>query len=402
MNKKIELENIKQVKKDNNIEINFELSIGDKKNELWYKIECVDCNLEDKLSENFDSIVITFLLFAMMNGYDFVSKYPISEKLYYQLIYHVIPQIKRCNPNDTFDIEIHAPLYSEVSINDKINNYVATGISCGVDSLTTIYEYTDLCKLDNYKLTHLVYFKTGAHDGQIGRFDKNVENKLFQEQLSKAKEFCKKINYPLIIVDSNLNEILSNNFGFTNYDRTHSFRSCGTMMLLQKYFSKYYYADAYSLDGFCVDINKSSAHYEKWLLPLISNENINFYSANKNMTRFEKTKLLTNYEYSYDNLLVCGTEKANCGTCPKCIRTQITLDVLDKLELYKNSFDLDKFNKNKEKYYKDVIINRKYDDFYKEIFNHMNINKSKVFMYDSIYFVRRIISKTLKILRIKK
>ena len=380
MTNRIELKDIQIKDNKSKYELIFKISINGELYNLKYKIQFIGEKINYRFEKRFDSTVVTFLLFSMVNGYDFYSDYPISETLYYNLIYHIIPQIKRCNP-ETKSISINAPLTKEKAD----SKYVATGISCGIDSLTTIYEYSKLCELDNYKLTHLVYFKTGAHDGQLGRFDKDVENNLFTSQLKNAKKFCDESNFPLIIVDSNLNEILSDSFGFTSYERTHTLRNCGTMLLFLNVFSKYYYSDTYSLDEFELNIYNDIAHYEKWMLPLLSTENINFYSANKSMSRFEKTELLTSYELSFNNLLVCWYEGENCGRCDKCIRTLVTLDLIGKLAFYKNSFDIDNYKKNRKKYITRVIALRKVDSFYNDIYIHMD-RKTKIFI-SPVYFI---------------
>ena len=368
MDGKIILKKINQSKEKENIKISFEILIDGQAYNLWYEISSSSCKLSYPLYESFDCIVVTFLLFAMKRGYDFYSEYPISEKLYYHLVYHVIPQINVCNFRKTKVISINAPI-TKKKFNGK---FVATGISCGIDSLTTLYEYSEICDIDDYKLTHLVYFKTGAHDGQLGRFDEEKENLLFKNQLKNVKDFCKKYKYPLIVVDSNLNKVLSEAFGFTYYDRTHTLRSCGVMLLLQEYFSKFYYSSSYNLDYFLCDVDDGVAHYEKWLMPMLSNGNIEFYSSNKGMTRFEKTELLTKYHKSYDNLLVCWYEGENCGNCDKCIRTLVTLDIIGKLYLYENSFDIDKYLKNRKKYIYRVIALRNVDFLYDDVYVHMD------------------------------
>lgn len=378
MSKKIELNNILQSRDKENIVIKFQLKINDKSYTLEYKINTINSKLFFPLYESFDCVVVTFLLHAMMYGYDFYSNYPISEKLYYNLTYNIIPQLKKVNSKLHHTL-INAPI---TKFKSK-NKLVATGISCGIDSLTTIYEYSQLCEMEDYKLTHLVYFKAGAHDGQLGRYDKITENKLFASQLENAKNFCINNKYPLIIVDSNLNEIMSTVFGFTSYDRTHTLRNCGIMYLFQKDFAKYYYADTYGLDNFSINIYEDIAHYEKYLLPLLSNENIEFYSANKGMSRFEKTKLLTNFSQSYDNLLVCWMNGKNCGICDKCIRTMVTLDILGKLDKYEKSFDVDNYLKNRKKYISKVIALKNVDPFFHDIYLHMD-NKFK--MKKSVFY----------------
>ena len=129
-------------------------------------------------------------------------------------------------------------------------------MSCGIDSFTTLYEYTKLISLDSFKLTHLTYFKVGAHDGQIGKYDKEVQDELFQIQLSHVQEFCDKYGYDLVIVESNLTEIIDHMFGFYNYEQFHSYVNAGTVLHLQKLFRRYYYSPAYCLDEFILDIKK--------------------------------------------------------------------------------------------------------------------------------------------------
>ncbi len=394
MPKKIVLDQITQRKEKDKICINFELMIDNKKYVLFYNISLLNCKITYPLAETIDPIVVTFLLHAMKNGYDFSSKYPISQKLFYNLKYQIIPQLKVCNKK-LYSIDIDSPIIST----NYGGKYVATGISCGIDSLTTVFEYTELCNIIDYKITHLVYFKTGAHDGQLGRFDKDTENKLFTEQLNNSRKFCIENNFPLIIVDSNLNEILSLAFGFSAYERTHTLRNCGTMYLFQKDFNKYLYADTYSLDKFVVNTYEDIAHYEKYLLPMISNENIFFISANSGMSRFDKTKLLTKYKKSYDNLLVCWHEGKNCGKCDKCIRTLVTLDALGKLKYYEKSFDIENYLKHRKKYIAKVIALRKVDMFYNDIFIHMDkkIKRKKSILYFFIYKIYSFYKKLRKL-----
>ncbi|MBR3414640.1 hypothetical protein IKG73_01300 [Candidatus Saccharibacteria bacterium] len=388
---KIIIEKILQKKVGNKTKLSFDLKINKKSFTLWYEIGCEDYDFSDGIENRIDAVVATFLIFAMKKGYDFYSEYPISERLYYNLTYHVIPQLNVCNPTKTKKISIFAPLCK--ANGKKKYNFVATGVSCGVDSLATIYEYSELCELEDYKLTHLVYFKTGAHDGQIGRFDKKVENDLFNGQVKKAVDFSQKAGFPLVVIDSNLNEVLSEAFGFTNYDMTHTFRSVGVMLLLQDYFSLYYYADAYNLDRFSINVDEDTAHYDKWLLPMLSNENIRMYSANKDMVRFDKTKLLTEYSLSYDNLLVCWTDEENCGKCNKCIRTLVTLDLLGKLDLYNKSFNLEDYYKNKDAYISKVIRLRKEDFLFDEIVQRMEVSKFKLFKCDLRHFFGKVLGK---------
>jgi hypothetical protein len=342
-----------------------QIDFGNHTQALWYRL---DAEYSDYFCDDrSDGLVASLFFFSLMNGADIVSTLPISEKLYYQLTYNLIPQLCCCNRSVISPIKVKAPL---VSTAYREATGVGCGISCGVDSFTTLYEYTKLVPLDSYKLTHLTYLKVGAHDGQIGRYDKEVQEGLFQSQLSHVKAFCGRYGYKLIVVESNLTEIIDRMFGFYNYEQFHSFVNAGTILQLQKLFNRYYYSSTYCLDEFFVDVKKDAAHYEGVLLPMLSTETTNFYSSNQAMSRIDKERLISDFEQSYEWLLVCWLHKPNCGKCRKCIRTMLGLDFVGKLELYRACFNLDEYFKNRDKYLKLIIQTKDRDYFMKELYDY--------------------------------
>jgi hypothetical protein len=365
MNKTLTIGNIHKDISGDQVVFSSEINFSNQTQTLWYRLdtEYSDYFCEDRA----DGLVASLLYFSLMNGADMVSELPISEKLYYQLTHYLIPQLCSCNKSVISPIKIEAPL---VSTAYQEATGVGCGISCGVDSFTTLYEYTQLIPLDSYKLTHLTYFKVGAHDGQIGRYDSNVQEDLFQTQLSHAKAFCARYGYKLVVVESNLTEIIDRMFGFYNYDQFHSYVSAGTVLLLQKLFHRHYYSASYGLDSFFVDIKKDAAHYEAVLLPMLSTETTSFYISNQEMSRIEKVRLISEFEQSYEWLLVCWLHKLNCGKCRKCIRTMLELDFLGKLELYRSCFDLDEYRKNREKYLRLIDQTKDRDYFMKELYEY--------------------------------
>lgn len=360
--KNIEIRNIEQKQNVNELEVTFEMYIEGQNYTLIYKIQ----GGIEKVPLICDAVVVSFLAYAVKYGLSFYSKYPITEKLYYNLTKHVIPQMSIANKTEKAMIHIDMPITKEI----YYGNWVGTGISLGVDSFATMHEYLEDCDLDGYKLTHLVHLKTGAHHGQLGYFDKQKENELFLTENEKVKKFCKSNGYDLIVVESNLFEITNKQFGY-GFDTTHTFRNLGCILLLQNYFSKYYYASTYNLDGFNLDLNTDTAHYEKWVLPYISNESLALYSANTNMTRVQKTKYIARFEDTYDNLHVCWHETKNCGRCKKCVRTLVTLDILGEIDKYQKCFDLDYYYKNRNTYINEVILLRHIDSYYMEIYKYM-------------------------------
>lgn len=320
-----------------------------------------------------DAAVVTFVPYAIKHGLDIYSEYPISTQLYYNLKKHVIPQLSIFSKTKSKKISIEMPLsYAKYE-----GKWVGTGISLGVDSFATVHEYYEDSIAEDYRINRLVHLKTGAHHGSLGYFDKKAEQRLFDAEHERVKDYCESNNYHLVTVETNLFEITNAEFGW-NFDTTHTFRNLACIILMQNYFSKYYYASTYNLDGFSVSLDSDAAHYEKWLLPHISNDSISFYSANEDMSRVEKTKYITKFKDTYDWLHVCWGDKKNCGSCPKCVRTLVTLDLLGELDKYKNSFDLDKYRKERDYYICKVVANRKRDAFYGEIYAYMKVNDVKI------------------------
>ena len=91
--KRLKVCTIKKIIENDRIKLSFLISKNENENEcIWYEVEkkYKDCLCDDRI----DGIVVSLLPIAMKSGYEVIeSEYPISEKLYYNLTYHVIPQI---------------------------------------------------------------------------------------------------------------------------------------------------------------------------------------------------------------------------------------------------------------------------------------------------------------------
>ena len=358
------LEITQQKLDDKNVRVEFQLEkvCEDKKiNEiLWYQFEkefeqylCID---------RCDPAVTSLFLAAMKYGYTTIhSEYPISTKLYYNLTYHVIPQFYALDKRALSRVKLDMPIIDSC----YCGNFVATGMSRGVDSFATLYEYGKRCELDNYQLNLLTYFQVGAHHGYDESMGHSRESKqkLFYHQMKKTREWCEREGYPLLVVETNLDDVLSQSdiFNEWSFDRTHTFRNLGTAMLFQKGIHLYYYSSTYNLTEFKIQIEGDIAHSEKWFIPLLSTGSIDFYSANQEWTRMEKVKNISQMEECYDALQVCLVKTGNCGGCMKCKRTLMELDALgdDVLERWRGSFDIDVYKKeNRSKWFEALALDK--------------------------------------------
>ena len=321
--KTLEICSIKKKEYNSKIYLIFLIRSNKTEEYLWYE---VDKKYEDFLTENrCDGVIVSLLPNAINCGYDEIkSKYPISEELYYRLTYHVIPQI--CNAQKSLVVKINAPLTKE----KFSGNAVAAGMSRGVDSFATLYEYGKGFEIPEYRISHFTYFKNGSHHGvdNMERKSPYSNYELYLGQLEGTKKFCEKYGYSLIVVDSNLPEVLKSIFGIWSFHLSHTFRNIGFVLLLQKGIHRYYYSSAYNLDMFKMSLETDSARYEKWLLPYLCTENVEFFSSNQSWSRLDKIKRIVNMPESYGFLCVCLLGIENCGVCSKCKKTLMELDSL--------------------------------------------------------------------------
>ena len=369
MNNVFEICSISQQNTEQGCKAVYKIKIRDNEYDLTYTVTGDGIN---DIPERCDPVVVAFLNYAIYYGMSFQSQYPISEKLYYHLKNHVIPQLSKANSIET-TTDIVMPLTDE-----KFNGtWRGTGISLGVDSLTTIHEYTEPDMPDNYKLTHLVNMKTGAHHGMIGYYDGDVEESLFRQENEKAKKYCEKFGFNLITIATNLYEICAKEFNW-DFDLVHGLHNLGTMLILQNYFDKYYYATSEYHPVFTFNLHKIQSNYEKWLMPLISTESISFYPANKAMDRLSKEKYISEFPDVAESLHVCWQSDKNCGECDKCVRTIVQLDYLGELDKYHKVFDLDKYYNNKRKYITYISAKRLTDHSFQDIYLLLKDRKEKM------------------------
>jgi len=120
-------------------------------------------------------------------------------------------------------------------------------------------------------------------------------------------------------------------------------------LAMSKYFSKYYCSSAGWPNFYDPTLHDGSEHYELMLCPFLSSDSVEFILSDE-ATRLEKTAALADDKITQKYLDVCFRFN-NCGVCSKCYRTLITLELIGKLDNFKDCFDLEKFKKNRASAY---------------------------------------------------
>lgn len=361
--------------------LSSKIKIDDQLIEVWIEVERKYG--EYLCFERSDAFVVGILNYAMKNNHDISSNISLSEDLFYQLENYFIDTLVKGDPR-LYRTIITAPVDSTEI---PSANAVGTGISCGIDSLHAIYKNKDK-ELKQHNITHLCFNNVGSHgDGERAQ-------KLYQERIMQARNFCKDYGFSFVESNSNIMDVIHQ-----DHFLTHTYSSCFAILALQKLYRYYYYASSNLYSNFSVIDNslKPCGYYELLSLQAFSINNIKIYSEGAALTRFSKTKEVVNYEASYRYLNVCTQQKNNCGHCEKCIRTLLALDALGKLELYTLVFNISDYKRNINKHYAFMFSKCLFGvNAYKEMYSLLKNNISLVIRFQGVYlYIKESIRKSI-------
>lgn len=383
MNKTIKLIDIKQKVVNEGkapfLDVTYKLILDGEPFDLTYKVSEAGATSGlsiTKVPNLSDPVVVSLMYNLLVNGYDFESEIPISDKLYHHLTKDFIPHIVAMNKKFAFPITINVPITDSPIEQEK--EWVGTGVSCGVDSFSAIKEYSQE-KSDHYKLTHLLYFKIGAHHGRLYPCPEETENRIFNEELNIAENFCKQNGYKLVVVDSNVNQMANKFWGATPFGNVAWFRNVGVMLMLQKYFAKYIFATSYAtFSDFHMNFTDGLEHNLWWAMPLLGSENLEVVPSSSAMTRVDKTIHISDFKPAHDNLMVCWAGHINCGECDKCIRTLVALDFIGALDRFKKSFNIEAYKANRKRHLQHVVTYQHRDAFFRELCDYAKAHNIKI------------------------
>lgn len=314
-----------------------------------------------------DAFVIGLLYSALQKGFDIVSKVPISEELLYNLENHFIDALAL--PGTGLNkITITAPTIGPCA---KKGTMIATGISCGVDSLYTIATHSS-SDMPLHKITHLAFYNVGSNDRGQGEED---AQHLFEGRYELCKKFAEEYGYEFYAITSNLNKVISRIIGEYSHVSNHTYVNAFCTMLIQGGVSRYYYSAGYGYELFrCRRLNDhedfDASHYDLLSLSAFSLSGIRFYSVGAAVLRKDKTAFLAKYKPAHKYLNVCVNTVKNDCTCFKCVRTLLTLDGLGIIEKFSESFDIEYYKSHKIDYLKTLFIDAKikHDPLMEEIY----------------------------------
>lgn len=318
---------------------------------LWF---AVPIEYKDYLCvERGDAFVVAMLWYAMITGSDIESIAPMSEKMVFHITRYLIPAL--CTDENGYRrIKIMGPTTDQPY---KNIGGVGTGMSCGVDSFYTMHEYTKEDTPFKYKLTHLSYFNMGAifHPNRAEKKKYTLKefydttDRMSEEKRENARLVAEQAGMPLVYVKSNLDS----DYYRGAYGHTGVYRNCAMALSLQGLYSVYYNSSGGWPGYFDLTLTEGSQHYEALLCQCLSTESLNFILSDY-ATRLEKTITIADDKLAQQYLDVCFCFNS-CGKCSKCIRTLVTLDIIGKVDQFREIFDVDDFKKHKVEAYFEIL-----------------------------------------------
>lgn len=313
----------------------------------------VSPNMEQYITDDrCDAFVTGLMSFAMKNGYDFRSEIPISEELYYNLDNHFIDAIAH-EGSGLYRPQLIIPTIDQC---EHTGNIVATGISCGIDCLHTLFLH-ETYKISSYKITHLAFYNIGSHQTGSGE---EYDNKLYEGRFNLCKSFAEEYGYNFYTLSSNIHDFIQRHGGYSHICN-HSYMAAFSILLLQKGISKYYYSAGYPYTDFRTyrkykKEDLDSAMYDLLTFYTISIGKLKVYSSGGSIKRIDKTRILSTYKPAQKYLNVCVRSPRNDGTCFKCVRTLLSLDATGNIDNFNEVFDIEEYKKHKNEYLKQTWL----------------------------------------------
>lgn len=297
---------------------------------LWF--ECDQAYGEGLTAETSDAFVISILLPAMREGVDIVVEGGLSSKLYYNLTSYYVELLAGLI-RGLHKVRIEAKCLTRETWG---GTGVLSGYSGGVDSFCTIFDHS-LQVSPEYRTTHLLFNNVGSH-GQTAR-----DPEIFLERFERLeKEARQVLSMPLIAVNSNLDSFIQMNFQLTA-----TLRNIAVALLFQRICAKFLYSSSVHYRDSSATFNMP--HADAIGVSLLSTETMECISSGGQHTRFEKTEIVSTKPVTYHSLDVCvsptDAKKINCSRCWKCLRTELSLEVIGLLRRYEPVFDLDRYRR---------------------------------------------------------
>ncbi len=313
--------------------------------EIWFSLPAEHAGTF-ALPDCSDCFLLGLLYFAMRNGYDIRLEGAVSTQLAVNLPNEIMPIMCAYRPC------LRPVCVSAAETRDfQGGSGVGTGFSGGVDSFYTIFSNLKEPVRPSDKITHLFFFNVGTNG--LGRSVEELAlvRTKFLRRYEALRTAADLIGLPLIPVDSNVHSFLPDNIA-----SDITICNAATVHFLRKgiglYFTSSNGYDYTELLRFLTHTHSAAridmAMVEHVLCQWLSDGTLKIVPYGTNRKRLEKTQAIADYRPAQLRLNVCNsvnTLEKNCSVCSKCRRSMLELELLGKLDLFREAFDIDMYRK---------------------------------------------------------
>ncbi len=314
---------------------------------IWLSVKDEDAHM--LASDVYDAFVLVPLYIAMYYKQDLHIHGPVSKKLYKNVMNYL--QRILCDFGDELScVNVIVDGFKTADGNPDI---VGAGISCGIDSLSTIYDWRIKENDPDYRINALFFFNNGWH-GDCRNPD---TKKLFLDRYNQCKPAADDLGLPLHLVDSNFSAFVFGVYGLKYVvGRIGHFANYSCILGLQRGIRRYYSSSTFSYTeimkyGMGCRGDDFAEFSESYSVPLVSSEKAEIVVDGCQYERTKKTENISGWEIARKYLNVCGLNSYdsvtahNCSKCDKCMRTLTALEAIGKLDDFSGVFDIETYRR---------------------------------------------------------
>lgn len=292
---------------------------------------------------------IALLYPAMLMGEELVIEADLSALLLHNMRNDLMALIQNFEPK-TKPIRIEAGQSSRMLPAEGRD--VMSGFSAGVDSFATLAIFSDVKLHPDLRLTALGTFHVGALGPVRGRPD------LLEDALALIRPIAAEKGLKLYGVSCDMDHIFgaAKKHGPVGFAKTVGFRNAAAGMALQKGVRTYMTAGhrAYNRASYGPAI--STETLDPVFQPLLHTESLRTIPVAAGLSRLEKLGILVERTDAQKYLNPCvvqmdlrpKTGHLNCSRCWKCTATLVELEVLGRLDAFRQVFDIDHYKANRK------------------------------------------------------
>ena len=294
--------------------------------------------------DTYDAFVLVPLYLAMYHKQDLHIRGNISKKLYQNIKWY-IPRILCDFSDDLKPVKFTVDGFTSPK---RKGNLIGTGISCGVDSLSTIYDHF-VKEIDpDYRINALFFFNYGSH----GDFGDPHTIRTFQNRYNRNINAANELGLPVYTINTNLHAFT--HARWIGGQKLGYFATYSCVFTMQSEIFRYYASGNYSYSEIkkCEEYsrNRDMAEFsESYIVPLVQIDNLELIIDGCQYRRCDKVKNIADWDIAQKYLNVCvhrTADASNCGICPKCLATLLPLEILGKLDKFSRVFNIEQYRRN--------------------------------------------------------